>query len=78
MALSIKTKEFLDSPLASEIRKELTRMMNDTGYNTRPKYSALAKGDVLFVDKHINYLSLHLDVNPDQYLSNLRLITKYN
>lgn len=76
MAYSIKTKNFLDSPQAAGIRTELTRMMNDSGYNTRPRYSALAKGDVLFVDKHIAYLSVHLDVNPDQYLSNLRLITK--
>ena len=78
MAVSIKTKQFLKSQRASEIRAELTRMMNDAGYNTQPKYSALAKGDVLFVDKHITYLSLHLDINPDHYLSNLRLITKYN
>lgn len=78
MALSIRTKEFLDSALASEIRDELTRMMNDAGYNTRSKYSALAKGDILFVDKHMAYLSVHLDVNPEHYLSNLRLMTKYN
>ena len=78
MAFSIKMKEFLDSTQASEIRDELTRMMNDAGYNTQPKYSALAKGDVLFVDRHITYLSLHLDIDPSQYLSNLRLITRYN
>lgn len=78
MAVSIKTKEFLNSPAATEIRNELTRMMNDSGYNTQPRYSALAKGEVLFVDKHITYLSLHLDVNPSHYMSNLRLITKYN
>ena len=78
MAFSIKAKQFLDSEQASEIRDRLIRMMNDPGYNTKSTYSASAKGDVLFVDKHINYLSLHLDTNPDQYLSNLRLITKYN
>lgn len=76
MTMSMKTKEFLSSQEAVEIRNELTRMMNDAGYNTRPKYSALAKGEVLFVDKHITYLSLHLDVNPSHYMSNLRLITK--
>lgn len=78
MALSVKTQDFLASPQADDIREELTRMMNDASYNTRPTYSAAAKGDVLFVDKHLNYLSLHLSIDPEQYLSNLRLITKYN
>lgn len=72
----MKTKEFLNSPEAAEIRDELTRMMNDSRYNTRPSYSALAKGEVLFVDKHLNHLSLHRNVNPSHYMSNLRLITK--
>lgn len=78
MALSAKIKEFLDSPQATEIREELTRMMQDPVYNTEPKYSAIAKGSVPFVDKHINYLSVHRNINPNQYLSNLRLITRYN
>lgn len=78
MTASLKMKEFMDSPQASEIRNELISMMNDSRYNTRAKYSALAKGDVSFVDKHITYLSLHLGINSSQYLSNLRLITKYN
>ena len=78
MALATKTLDFLASEQADDIRAELTRMMNDPSYNTRSTYSAAAKGDVLFIDKHLNYLSLHLSVNPEQYLSNLRLITKYN
>lgn len=78
MATSVKTKDFLASQQADDIRTELTRMMNDPSYNTRSTYSAAAKGDVLFVDKHLNYLSLHLSIDPEQYLSNLRLITKYN
>ena len=78
MAVTTKTKDFLASQQAADIREELTRMANDPSYNTRSTYSAAAKGDVLFVDKHLNYLSLHLSIDPDQYLSNLRLITKYN
>lgn len=78
MAFSLKTKQFLDSDQASEVRRELNRMMKDPAYNTQPKYSALAKGNVPFADRHIAYLSLHLEINPNQYLSNLRLITKYN
>lgn len=78
MAVTSKAKDFLASQQATDIRKELSRMMNDSSYNTPSSYSAAAKGDVLFVDKHINYLSAHLGVDPAQYLSNLRLKTKYN
>lgn len=78
MALSARTKGFLASPQADDIREELTRMMDDPSYNTRSTYSAAAKGDVQFIDKHLNYLSTHLKVDPGQYLSNLRLITKYS
>ncbi len=78
MALSSKTREFLASQKATELREELSRMMLDPCYNTRSSYSAAANEDILFVDKHINYLSLHLNVDPAQYMSNLKLITKYN
>ena len=78
MALTTKTKNFLASQQAIDIREELTRMTEDPNYNTRPTYSAAAKGDVTFVERHMSYLSLHLSVNPEHYLSNLKLITKYN
>lgn len=78
MVATTKTKDFLASQEAADIRKELSRMMNDPNYNTPSTYSVAAKGDILFVDKHMNYLSLHLSVDPAQYLSNLRLKTKYN
>ncbi len=78
MTLSFKTREFLASEQAADIRKELERMMSDPCYNTRPSYSAALNDDILFADKHINYLSIHPNVDPDQYMSNLKLITKYN
>ena len=78
MAVTTKTKDFLASSEAAAIRKELSRMMNDPNYNTPSTYSAAAKGDILFVDKHMNYLSLHTTVNHAQYMSNLKLKTKYN
>ncbi len=78
MAVATKTRDFLASQEAEDIRKELSRMMKDPNYNTPSTYSAAAKGDILFVDKHMNYLSLHLSVNHQQYMSNLKLKTKYN
>ncbi len=78
MALSGKAQKFLASQQASEVRRELEHMVSDSHYNTQPTYSSLAQGYVPFVDKHINYLSLHLGIDPVQYLSNLKLMTRYN
>ena len=78
MAVATKTRDFLASEQAEVIRAELSRMMEDPGYNTPSTYSATTKGDILFVDKHMNYLSVHLSVDHTQYLSNLKLKTKYN
>ena len=78
MAVTIKTQQFLDSQAAADLRDELVEMMENPSYNTRASYSALLNGDIDFVEKHMNYLSSHLSVDPSQYMSNLRLITKYN
>ncbi len=52
-------------------------MVNDESYNTASTFSPSAEnGNLLFIDKHMNYLCGHLDVNATQYISNLRLITK--
>jgi hypothetical protein len=78
MAITLRTQRFLESQQADIIREQLNEMMADPAYNTQPRYSAVLNGDMLFVDKHMNYLSSHLAVDPDQYLSNLKLITRYN
>lgn len=78
MAVTIKTQRFLESEAAKDIKSELTRMMEDPKFNTRASYSAILNGDIQFDEKHMNYLSSHLGVDPSQYMSNLRLITKYN
>lgn len=78
MAITLRTQRFLESQEAEVIREQLCTMMEDPAYNTQPRYSAVLNGDMLFVDKHMNYLSSHLAVDPDQYLSNLKLITRYN
>ena len=70
-------QKFLDSDLAESIRVELRTMVEDPHFNTRSTYSPSIDGDQLeFVEKHINYLSKHLAVNPQHYLSNLRLMTR--
>ncbi len=72
-----RAQAFLDSEAGQAIYDELIAMVNDEGYNTTSTFSPGAEnGSLLFVDKHMNYLCSHLDVNANQYLSNLRLITK--
>lgn len=76
MAKSLSAQRFLDSAEAEKIRVTLKEMMNNPEFNTKSMYSSLAGGDVLFVDKHIEYLSTHAAVNVEHYLSNLRLMTR--
>ncbi|HZL08224.1 MAG TPA: hypothetical protein VFC50_03460 [Candidatus Dormibacteraeota bacterium] len=75
-----KRINFFDSEEGSEVKRELRLMADDSGYTTESSYNA---NDVLypgnhmtFVEKHMHYLNTHQNVNPQQYLSNLRLMTK--
>lgn len=72
-----RAQEFLKSPEGHAAYAELLKMVGDEAYNTASTFSPSAEnGDLLFVDKHMNYLCTHLGVNTTHYLSNLRLITK--
>jgi len=76
MAKSLSAQRFLDSKEADLIRDTLKSMMTDPAFNTKSMYSPAAGGEVLFVDKHIEYLSQHTSLNVEHYLSNLRLMTR--
>jgi len=76
MTKSLGAQRFLDSTEAKEIRLILEEMMTDENFNTKSMYSSAAGGDVLFVDKHMEYLSQHTSLNVTHYLSNLRLMTR--
>jgi len=75
-----KRINFFDSEEGNEVRRELRQMAADSGYTTESSYNAndvLYPGhDMSFVQKHMHYLNTHQNVNPQQYLSNLRLMTK--
>lgn len=76
-AKTLKAQEFLKSDEGQAAYDELQRMIKDDSYNTASTFSPSAEnGSLLFIDKHMNYLCAHLDVNTVQYLSNLKLITK--
>lgn len=74
---TLKAQEFLQSDAGKDAYQSLLKMIDDEAYNTTSTFSPSAEnGNLLFIDKHMNYLCAHLDVNTLQYLSNLRLITK--
>jgi hypothetical protein len=62
------------------IQETLRHMEHDTAFNTEACYSADTvnhpDSQISFADKHIKYLRSHPQVNPQHYLSNLRLMTR--
>lgn len=78
MVSPLGVQKFLDSELADTIRAELQRMVDDPQFNTENSYSPSSVERLEFIDKHMGYLSRHLSLNPNHYLSNLRLMTRIN
>jgi hypothetical protein len=80
MALPKKQADFLESADGVKIRELLFKMAADASYNTDASYSSntdlYPNNRIPFVDKHMNYLMVHQDVDPIHYLANLRLMTR--
>lgn len=77
---SFKKVNFYDTEEAASAKKKLLVMVDDTTYNTESSYSAnldtYPDNRIPFVDKHMSYLKAHPAIQPDQYISNLRLMTR--
>lgn len=80
MAEYKRKTSLVDSLEGEEIIEMLRAMEADDNYNTETSYSSngdLNPGNrISFVDKHIKYLNDHRNVDPYQYLSNLRIMTR--
>jgi hypothetical protein len=80
MATTKRKINFFESEEGAEVKRVLGLMASDSSYNTASRYSAnsdLYPDNVMtFVDKHMHYLSAHPSTNPQQYISNLRLMTR--
>ena len=65
---------------ATDVTEELRMLLEDKSYRTMPGYSIDTEhypdNIVPFVDEHLNYLKKHPQVDPEHYLSNLRLMLK--
>jgi len=69
-------EKYLETATAKAICVELEAMVANPNYRTESSYSPSSEERITFVNKHVRYLSLHQKINPDQYLSNLKLMTK--
>lgn len=78
---TIKRKvNFFESLEGIDIKEDLQKMAADQGFNTVSSYSANGTlhpdHQISFVEKHMNFLNIHPAINPREYLSNLRLMTR--
>jgi hypothetical protein len=80
MASLKKRPDFFQSEEGAAVKAALVFMQTDELYNTESTYSAntavYPDNKMTFVDRHMNYLSQHQSVDINQYLSNLRLMTR--
>jgi len=77
---AFKKPGLFDTPEGIEIIQQLKLMAADTNFVTKGSYAAndvTYPGNVMsFVEKHRDYLRAHPNTDPQQYLSNLRLMTR--
>lgn len=76
MSKPAAAQRFLDSDEAVTLREELLKMVDDPCFNTNSTYTTDSSDRLLFVDKHMNYMSKYSNINPRQYLSNLKMKTR--
>jgi hypothetical protein len=74
---SSKRVNIYDSELGTMIRSALIALEDNPAYKTIVAYTsdreAYPDGTMPFVDHHMQYLHRHPLVNPEYYMSNLRL-----
>ncbi len=75
-----RKSDFFETEEGLEFERALKEMALDNAFNTDPSFSANSElyPDKLipFVNKHMEYLRTHPSVDPQHYLSNLRLMTR--
>lgn len=75
-----KHPNFKETAEGEQARLILLQMEKDFTYNTGSSYAANIDKHpdhkISFTDKHMDYLQNHPSVNPDQYIANLRLMSR--
>lgn len=77
MPTAKRTVDFLISDEGVWCRTALETMEQDAAFHTEPSFTSdeehFPDNLMPFVMTHMNYLTKHAEVNPRQYISNLRL-----
>ncbi len=72
--------DYPDSEEGRDIRQKLLSMAASTTYNTTSTYSAnnqvYPDNLIPFVDKHMNYIMNHPNIEASKYLANIKLISR--
>jgi hypothetical protein len=80
MSAVAKKTNFLESEEGIETRQTLQLMEESIYFNTTSVYTpdTLHHPDNLisFVDRHMNYLSCHPNLVPEQYIANIKLMIR--
>jgi hypothetical protein len=75
-----KRSGFFDSEEGKEIRLKLQYMTRDKAFNTLSSYTSdsllYPDSKMPFVDKHMNYLNSHPELDSQMYIANVRLKTR--
>jgi hypothetical protein len=74
--MTLRQQDFLDSAAGMAAKSDLKVMAESPDYNTQSQFSSRMVDGMPFVDRHMQYLCDHPNLNPQQYISNLRLMTK--
>ena len=73
---TLALEKYLKTDAAKNVCKELEAMVANPNYRTESSYSPSSEERITFVNKHVRYLSMHQKLDHQQYLSNLKLMTK--
>lgn len=75
-----KKPDFFVTDAGNKAKQDLEAMEQNDSFNTPDCYTAntirYPKNNMSFTEKHMDYLKNHPNTNPDQYIANLRLITR--
>jgi len=79
MAKGSKSRQFTEEE-ETQVLAALSRMEKDNGFNTESQYSGNAEKHpnhrITFTEKHMNHLKKFPTIDPDQYILNLKLMTR--
>lgn len=80
MSANSKRIDFLATEEGIVFIQSLRGMMSDATYNTQAGYSSNKElypdNSIPFDEQHVEYIASHPAVNPQHYLSNLRIMTR--